>query len=177
MLRFLRTQYPSKMFMPALGVKTSTFHRWEDCGYIYLGRPGTGKPVILTGEEILYAACLAILSKVGGNSKFLVRGLRDCVAFFRSGLGEWNIKEWDTSGNPIFHKYPEIMYAVFKFVERCDGSVIDGEWALAANPLEYIEGRAHITEAFDYKAAPYSQIICLTDLLRDLVLKIDGRAV
>ena len=172
MLKFLRAQYPSKVFMPALGVKTSTLHRWEDCGYIYLGRPGTGKSVILTGEEILYAACLVVLSRVGGNSKFLLRGLRDCISFFRGGLGEWHLKEYDAEGKPVYHEYPERMYAVFKYVERC--GAVDAEWTLTDNPME---DTVHITEAFGHKAAPYHQAIHLTELLRELVLKMDGRKV
>ena len=162
--------------MPALGVKRATLHHWGDCRYINLGRPGTGKSVVLTGEEVLYAACLTILSKVGGNSKFMVRGLRDCVAFFRSGLGDWGFKEWDAEGRPVYVDYPEKMYAVFKYVERCSPPhiAIDGEWTLTDDPLE---DRKHITEAFGHKAAPYHQAINLTELLRELVLKIDGRAV
>ena len=158
--------------MPALNVKRATLHHWADCGYIYLGKPGTGKSVILTGEEILYAACLCILSKVGSNSKFIVRGLRGCISFFRSGLGDRHPKEYDAEGKPVYHEYPERMYAVFKYVERCDA--VDAEWTLTDNPME---DTTHITEAFGHKAAPYHQAIHLTELLRELVLKIDGRAV
>lgn len=156
--------------MPALGVKRATFHRWADCGYIYLGKPGTGKSVILTGEEVLYAACLAVLSRVGGNSKFLVRGLRDCISFYRSAIGDWGFKEWDADGNAIYFERPEKMYAVFKYTER--HGAIDAEWTLTDDPLE---DTPHITEAFGDKAAPYLQAINLTDLLKELILKIDGR--
>jgi len=157
--------------MPALGVKTATFHRWADCGYIYLGRPGTGKSVILTGEEILYAACLVILSKAGGSPKFILRGLRDCITFYSSGMRQWRLKEYDPEGNPVYFEEPENMYAVFKFTERC--GAIDAEWSLSDRPLV----EQHITEAFGHKSAPYHQAIHLTELLRDLVLKIDGRKV
>jgi hypothetical protein len=172
MLNFLRTEYPSKAFMPALGVKKSTLHQWGERGFISLGRPGTGKAVVLIGEEVLYAACLVILSKAGGSPKFLVRGLRDCVAFFRSGLGDLGFKEWDASGNTVYAGYTKKMYAVFKFTER--SGAIDGEWTLTDNPME---DRKHITEAFGHKPAPYHQAIYLTELLRELVLKIDGRKV
>ena len=159
--------------MPALGVKKQTFHRWGDCGYIYLGRPGTGKSVILTGEEILYAACLVVLSKVIGNSQFIVRGLRDCISHFRSGLEQWP-RGYDKEGNSVYFEERD-MYAVFKFTERC--GAIDAEWQLSDNPLEYREDRKHITEHFGHKAAPYHQAIYLSELLRDLILKIDGRKV
>ena len=176
MLKFLRTGYPSKAFMPALGVKKSTLHQWGERGFIHLGRPGTGKAVVLPGEEVLYAACLCILSKAGGSPKFLVRGLRDCISFFRSGLGQWNIKYDEVTGEVIYPDSASDTYAVFRYVERCSPPhvAIDAEWSLSHNP---VEDRPHITEAFGHKAAPYHQAINLTELLRELVLKIDGRKV
>ena len=157
MINFLETQYPSKIFMPAIGVKKTTLHQWSDRGYIYLGRPGTGKSVILTGEEILYAACLVLLSKAGHSHKQMyLRGLRDCIGFFKRGID----CDEDMSTD---------MYALFKFVERV--GVVDGEWVLSMNPFEK---RIHITEAFGHKVAPYLAAVNLTELLKSLAQQIEG---
>ena len=156
MQRFLESEFPSKVFMPGLGVKHATLHRWADLGYIHLPKVGTGKTLFLSGEQLLFAGCLGVLSKVAGNGKFMLRGLRDCVTYFRLGIS-------DGSQRP--------MYAIFKYRDL-DGA-IDAEWELE----ESIAGNErHIVEAFG-PAAPYCQIIYLTDLLRELIFKIDGRKV
>lgn len=161
MIQFLNNQYPSKVFMPALGVKKTTLHQWAERGYIYLGSPGTGRSVILTGEEVLYAACLVLLSKAGHSHKQMhLRGLRDCISWFKDGLKHSDDKE-----------IPGLIdeYALFKFVEGV--GFFDGEWVLSRNPFEK---RMHITEAFGGKAEPYHAAINLTNLLKKLVYKTEG---
>lgn len=160
MISFLNNQYPSKVFMPALGVKKTTLHQWAERGYINLGSPGTGKSVILTGSEILYAACLVLLSKAGHSHKQMhLRGLRECIAFFKVGLEQRDDKELSQISDE---------YVLFKFVDR--GHCLDAEWILSSGPFE---NKRHITEAFGDRAEPYLAAINLSDLTKRLVEKID----
>lgn len=153
--------------MPALGVKTATLHRWAKYGYIHLGRPGTGKAVVLTGEEILYAATLNLISVSGGLIKWQLKGLRDCVHVYAQAF--WSC---------LPDEKPESRYCIFKFIGEPlishAGVALDAEWENSITPV----GDAHhIVEGNGSKAAPFFSCIDLEELLRGLVLKIDGRVV
>ena len=163
MKRFLVSQYPSKVFMPAIGAKTATFHRWADCGYIHFDKPGTGRSVFLTGKEILYARCLVLLSEAGhSHSQMHLRGLKECIAFFEHWLFQNDDELIPTLSDT---------YALFKFVEG--RLFIDGEWEMTSDPL----GKwGHITEGHGDRAAPYVAMINLTEALKELVLKIGAPA-
>ena len=161
---FLLKQFPSKSFMQAIGVKKTTLHRWAERGYIHLGSPGTGKTVVLTGEEILYAACLGLISKAGGSPHFLIRSLHLCVTSYAQNIkSEW----W----REVPDRTPS--YAVFKFVDR--GDYVDAEWDITEDPMYRNHG--HEVEGHGDKPAPYFAVINLTELLTSLIFKIEGRHV
>ena len=159
MRAFLTNQYPSKAFMAALGVKKTTLHQWADRGYIHLGEPGTGRSVILTGEEILYAAAINMVSKAGGTPKEQLKGLRSCVAVYAA---EWR--------KCLPSKGPGAHFAVFRCVDY--GHSVESEWELFASRTG--EG-LHIVEGHGDKPLPIWMVIDLEQLLHELTAKIDGR--
>ena len=162
MLRFMTTQYPSKLFMPALGVQRGTLHGWAERRYIKLGKPGTGQSVILTGQEVLFAACLVLLSRAGHSPKQMqLSGLEECIAFFHANLKQY------------FPTNLKSIYAVFRFVDYRNG-IVDAEWELMENPIEQ---KYHVVEAHGDKAEPYLAAINLYELTQNLILKIEGRKV
>ena len=153
--------------MPAIGVSTSTLHKWAARGYIYLGSPGTGKSVTLTGKEILYAATLNLISVSGGSIKWQYAGLQDCVSVY-----------YEAFKKCLPYEKPSTKYCVYKFVDDHAGNyagvAITAEWEISENPMN---DRYHIVEATGSKAEPFFSCIDLEELLRSLVLKIEGRQV
>jgi hypothetical protein len=164
MRNFLSRSYPSKIFMPAIGVATSTLHKWAARGYIHLGKPGTGKSVVLYGKEILYAACLNIISRAGGSLHDQIKGLQDCV--------NWYHIAWRDC---LPHKKPDANYCVYKIADIHHYDLnFDGEWEVTHDPTGNF---SHVVELSGTKAEPFYMVINLEEVLRRLILKIDGRTV
>lgn len=148
-------QFPSKAFLPAIGVKKTTLHEWGSQGYIDLGEPGTGRSVVLTGKEVLLAAAMYQIHRNGGKPKEQFKGLRDCVHYFASDYE------------------PGIYAAVLRSVDY--GHSIEFEWEPATEPGKYITGeRVHIVEGHGDKPTPYIAILILSDILTDLYKKLVG---
>lgn len=162
MRNFLMNEYPSKQFMPAIGVSTSTLHKWAARGYIDLGEPGTGKSVLLIGEKILYAAAINIISRSGGTPKEQILGLEEAIHVYADA--------WRKS---LPHTPPATRYCVYKFVDHGAGG-ISNEWEISDCPTG---PTIHIVEGHGDKAEPFHATIDLEELLRRLVLRIEGRSV
>jgi len=154
---FLSASFPSKEFLPVLGVLNSTMHKWRERGYFPLESAGRGKILYLDGGRILHLYALHLISKNSGSLKLHLRGLRDSIAFYVQSLSM-----------VVDEAKEETTYCCLRFIL---GTIEDYEWELTDNPLN--SKGTHIVEAFGTKAEPIFTILNLDEMVLNLVKKFE----
>ena len=120
-ISFLNGKYPSKIFMPTIGLKTSTFHCLKDRGQLNFSNVGPGKPLFLSGTYLLYIQCVVRLHDSGFSLRKVCKSsledrVKDFIKYFTSTYES--------------NEYIEEKYAVFKYNDLY--THIEAEWHLCA---------------------------------------------
>ncbi|MDD3684642.1 MAG: hypothetical protein PHW09_12310 [Desulfovibrio desulfuricans] len=161
--QFIEGRHPSKLFMPALEVKTSTLHAWNDRGYMSFSKNGSGKSLFLSGPEVIQARCLFILKTSGCAPRVLgSRGLYDGIIAFTNAC--INAYEECISIEKMF-----LVYRITPFISGIDTGYYDTEWELKSE--KDIFG-PHITEAHGTKPYSFWCVLGLSEILKDMTKRI-----
>ena len=179
-VRFLEDRFPTRAFLPALGVKLATLHEYNRRGLLSFEQVGRGKVLYLSGTEILYARCLSILSMAGCTLKYHTKGLRSLVTLdFPDDLQE---RYSEAEGlRPYF-----VFYRVVSTYNAESGRNVEGEWGVALGSWEGIYSNyldpnnkkrfRHIVESTSQNPAlPFVLVMELTEILVNLSNEVYAR--
>jgi hypothetical protein len=112
--------FPTRVFLPILFLKKTTFHQWSTRGYYELAKPGSGYTNMLFGRELVYLAALVNLSNIGQPPGFVFNTLQRSIDNF---LYEF-----------IRHEVPQYRFCIAKAEINAGPSSIEWDLFDTANP-------------------------------------------